>query len=43
MFCSVAEAAVLGRIMKGTPGWVALHVAAILLTFWLGAVTRFAP
>ena len=30
-------------IMKGTPGWVVLHVAAVLLTLWLGAATRFAP
>jgi len=30
-------------IMKGTPGWWVLHVAAILLTLWLGALTRFAP
>jgi hypothetical protein len=29
-------------IGKGTPGWYALHAAAILLTLWLGAVTRFA-
>jgi len=29
-------------IMKGTPGWALLHVAAILLTLWLGALTRFA-
>lgn len=30
-------------IMKGTPGWWLLHVAAVLLTLWLGAMTRFAP
>jgi hypothetical protein len=29
--------------MKGTPGWVVLHVLAVLATFWLGASTRFAP
>jgi hypothetical protein len=28
-------------IMKGTPGWAALHLLAILLTLWLGALTRF--
>ncbi len=33
----------LRQIQKGTPGWVVLHVLAVLLTFWLGAVTRFAP
>ena len=33
----------LRHIMKGTPGWVLLHLAAILLTLWLGAVTRFTP
>lgn len=31
----------LRHIMKGTPGWWVLHAAAIALTFWLGAVTRF--
>jgi hypothetical protein len=31
----------LARIMKGTPGWWLLHVAAVLLTFWLGSLTRF--
>jgi hypothetical protein len=29
--------------MKGTAGWVVLHVLAVLLTLWIGAVTRFAP
>jgi hypothetical protein len=33
----------LRHIMKGTPGWVVLHIAAILLTLWLGAAMRFAP
>jgi len=33
----------LRHIMKGTPGWVVLHIAAILLTLLLGAGTRFAP
>jgi hypothetical protein len=33
----------LRSIMKGTPGWLLLHIAAVLLTFWLGAVTRFTP
>jgi hypothetical protein len=33
----------LRHIMKGTPGWWLLHVVAILLTLWLGALTRFAP
>jgi hypothetical protein len=33
----------LRHIQKGTPGWWALHVAAILLTLWLGALTRFTP
>jgi hypothetical protein len=33
----------LRHIGKGTPGWVILHLAAIALTLWLGAVTRFAP
>lgn len=28
-------------IMKGTPGWVALHLLAIALTLWLGAASRF--
>jgi hypothetical protein len=31
------------HILKGTPGWWVLHVVAILLTLWLGAVTRFTP
>lgn len=31
----------LRHIMKGSPGWWLLHVAAILLTFWLGTLTRF--
>lgn len=30
-------------ILKGTPGWWILHLVAILVTLWLGAVTRFAP
>ncbi len=30
-------------VMKGSPGWMVLHLVAILLTLWLGAVTRFAP
>ena len=33
----------LRHITKGTPGWWLLHVVAILLTLWLGALTRFAP
>jgi hypothetical protein len=28
--------------MKGTRGWWLLHAAAILLTLWLGALTKFA-
>jgi hypothetical protein len=31
----------LRHFMKFRPGWWVLHVAAILLTFWLGSVTRF--
>lgn len=31
----------LKQIMKFQPGWWILHVAAIAITFWLGAVTRF--
>jgi hypothetical protein len=31
----------LKHFMKFRPGWWVLHVAAILLTFWLGSVTRF--
>ena len=31
------------HFMKGTPGWWALHLAAVLLTLSLGAITRFAP
>ena len=34
---------VLRYIMKGTPGWVLLHLVAILATLWLGASTRFTP
>jgi hypothetical protein len=30
-------------ILKGTPGWWILHLVAILVTLWLGAVTRFTP
>ena len=30
-------------VRTGTPGWLVLHLAAILLTLWLGAVTRFTP
>jgi len=33
----------LRHVMKGTPGWVALHIAAVLLTLWLGSIARFAP
>jgi hypothetical protein len=33
----------LRHIMKGTPGWWLLHIAAVLLTLWLGALTRFTP
>jgi hypothetical protein len=33
----------LRHFMKGTPGWWLLHLVAILLTFWLGSITRFAP
>lgn len=33
----------LRHVMKGTPGWIALHIVVVLLTLWLGAVTRFAP
>jgi hypothetical protein len=33
----------LKHFMKGTPGWWLLHLVAILLTLWLGSVTRFAP
>lgn len=31
------------HIAKGTPGWWLLHLVALPLIFWLGAVTRFAP
>lgn len=31
----------LKHFMKFRPGWWVLHLAAILLTFWLGALTRF--
>jgi hypothetical protein len=31
----------LRQIMKFQPGWWVLHVAAVALTFWLGAATRF--
>jgi hypothetical protein len=33
----------LKRIMRGTPGWWVLHITAILVTLWLGAITRFGP
>lgn len=33
----------LRHFMKGTPGWWALHLVAILLTLLLGAITRFTP
>jgi hypothetical protein len=31
----------LKRIMKFEPGWWILHLIAVALTFWLGAMTRF--
>jgi hypothetical protein len=31
----------LKRIMKFEPGWWILHIIAVALTFWLGAMTRF--
>ena len=31
----------LKHFMKFRPGWWVLHLAAVALTFWLGAVTRF--
>jgi hypothetical protein len=29
--------------MRGTPGWLILHIVAILFTFWLGGLVRFVP
>jgi len=31
----------LKHFMKFRPGWWLLHAAAVALTLWLGAVTRF--
>lgn len=33
----------LRHFMKGTLGWWILHLIAISLTLWLGALTRFNP
>ena len=33
----------LRHFIRGTPGWWVLHLVAILLTLWLGAMTGFAP
>jgi len=40
---SSAGSAVIRHFRKGTPGWFLLHLVAILITAWLGAVTVFPP